>query len=76
MRVLARQVLPGKRVYPHLFRHSYATNALRGGMNPLELQRILGHSTLEMISRVYANLTPGDLYEAQVRIARFLRDES
>ncbi len=57
-------------VHPHLFRHSYATWALRKGMNPLQLQRILGHRDLSMISTVYAHLTPADSYTAMMELLR------
>jgi len=57
-----------RRVYPHLFRHSYATNALRKGMNVLNLQQILGHASLTMISQVYAHLSDDDTYEAALKV--------
>jgi integrase/recombinase XerD len=44
----------------HAFRHSFATNAIRMGMNPLILQRILGHSTITMTMR-YVHLQTDDL---------------
>jgi len=53
-----------KRVYPHLFRHSFATWALGQGMNPVQLKDILGHSTLAMITNVYSHLAPEDAYAA------------
>jgi integrase len=64
---LGKDAKIGKRVYSHLFRHSYATHMLNRGMNPIELQRILGHSSLEMISENYAHLKVGDLYAAMER---------
>jgi integrase/recombinase XerD len=57
-------------VHPHLFRHSYATWALRKGMNPLQLQRILGHADLSMISGVYSHLTATDAYAAMLDLMR------
>lgn len=57
-------------VHPHLFRHSYATWALRKGMNPLQLQRILGHADLSMISGVYSHLTATDAYTAMLDLMR------
>jgi site-specific recombinase XerD len=35
-----------KRVHPHLFRHSFATEALRRRMNVIQLARILGPELL------------------------------
>jgi integrase/recombinase XerC len=57
-------------VHPHLFRHSYATWALRKGMNPLQLQRILGHADLTMISGVYSHLNESDAYTAMMELMR------
>jgi site-specific recombinase XerD len=57
-------------VHPHLFRHSYATWALRRGMNPLQLQQILGHANLSMISTVYSHLTATDAYTAMMALMR------
>lgn len=56
-----------KRVHPHLLRHSFATWQLSRGMNPIQLADILGHSSLVMIHKVYAHLSPGDAYDAMVR---------
>ena len=72
VRNLADRIGMKKRVHPHLFRHSFATEALRRGMNPVQLANILGHTGLRMIERVYSHLTPGDSYDA---IMRFLADD-
>jgi integrase/recombinase XerD len=55
-----------KRVYPHLLRHSFVTNALRGGMNPMLVAQIAGHRSLRMIERVYSHLNADDAYNALV----------
>jgi integrase/recombinase XerD len=68
IRTLGQKVELGKRVYPHLLRHSYATFALQKGMNPIQLAEILGHRSLVMIQNVYAHLSPSDSYEAMAKL--------
>lgn len=48
MRRLAKDVgLEGTRVSPHVFRHTFATQAFAGGADPFALKEILGHRILE-----------------------------
>jgi site-specific recombinase XerD len=54
----------GVHIAPHDLRRTFATLALRAGMNPLHLQGLLGHSTLEMTRR-YVQMVDDDLVEAQ-----------
>jgi integrase/recombinase XerD len=44
----------------HAFRHTFATNYLRKGGSVFHLQKVLGHSSLDM-SRKYAHLSTSDL---------------
>jgi integrase/recombinase XerD len=47
----------------HKFRHTFASRAIADGVDPITLQRVLGHTTLTMVSR-YVHYSPTDLLEA------------
>jgi integrase/recombinase XerD len=59
-----------KRVHPHIFRHSAATYYLQRGMDSLLVAQILGHSSLQMIQKVYSQLSPTDAHAALVAALR------
>lgn len=64
-----------KKITPHVFRHTAATLMLRSGMNPLLVAQVLGHNSLQMITRVYAHLTPTDAHRALMLSLRARRGE-
>lgn len=49
----------------HVLRHTFASHFVMKGGNLLELQKILGHSTIQMTMR-YAHLAPGHLESAKM----------
>jgi integrase/recombinase XerD len=55
-----------KPVYPHILRHSWMTEMLRCGMNPIQLSIIAGAS-VEVINAHYTHLNKSDAYEAMIR---------
>ncbi len=57
---------PGRTL--HAFRHTFAVNYLRRGGSVFHLQKVLGHSTLEMTRR-YANLMTADLQAVHERVS-------
>jgi integrase/recombinase XerD len=52
----------------HAMRHTFAVNYIRRGGSVFHLQKVLGHSTLEMTRR-YANLMTEDLQEIHERVS-------
>jgi len=64
VRKLGRRV--GVDVSPHVLRHWFATEFLRGGGNTLVLRRLLGHVSDELLAR-YAEIAEADLRAAHER---------
>jgi site-specific recombinase XerD len=58
-RLKARADIPG-RCSPHLLRHTFARSYLVNGGDAFSLQRILGHTTLDMVKR-YVALADADV---------------
>ena len=52
----------------HTLRHTFATRCIEAGMNPKTLQKILGHSTLEMTMNLYVHVTDDTI---KTEMARF-----
>ena len=56
----------GKRVSPHIFRHTTATTALQNGMPVQNVSRMLGHSEIET-TMIYAEVKPTDVQRDHMR---------
>jgi len=54
---------------PYMFRHTYCTDlARRDDIDMLELQKLMGHSDLKMISQVYAHIETEDIVKVASKI--------
>lgn len=56
-----------RRVHPHILRHTFATQALKGGMDLTIIQRLLGH-TDPKTTLIYAELQPEAVKYAYERV--------
>lgn len=62
LRLGKKAKISGVRLNPHRFRHTFATQYLVQGGDIFSLQKILGHSSLEVV-RMYVNLITSDILE-------------
>jgi site-specific recombinase XerD len=56
------------KLHPHICRHTFSVRYLVNGGDAFSLQKILGHTTLEM-TRKYVNLASGDVKEKHRRFS-------
>jgi integrase/recombinase XerD len=56
------------RCSPHTFRHTFAKMSVQNGADVFSLQKVLGHTSLEMV-RNYVNLFSSDVMEAHKRFS-------
>ena len=55
---------------PHTFRHTFATRAIENDMNPKTLQRILGHSSLQMTMNLYCHVSDDTLFDEMKKMEK------
>lgn len=54
----------GIAVHPHMLRHTHATELLRSGMEPMYVQKRLGHASIQTTLSTYSHLDTNDLKAA------------
>jgi integrase/recombinase XerD len=64
IRALAKNADISRRVYPHMFRHTYITELLRRGVDATKIRRVVGHSSTYLIDTVYGHLVESDLADS------------
>lgn len=58
---------------PHRFRHTFASDMIRGGMSLPALMKLMGHSDIQT-TLIYINVTPQDVYLQYARaVAQHIR---
>lgn len=61
----------GRRIFPYLLRHTFATGACLAGVPKTAVKELLGHSSAsEMLDLIYSNPSLGQLQESVSRLTR------
>ena len=70
-RLMTDAGVDARRAHPHVFRHTYAVRAVRVGMPPMMLARLLGHSS-PTVTMVYYHLLGSDVrpFVERMRVLR------
>ena len=56
VRIIGKRSNIGRNLYPHLIRHTTATDALKRGMNITDVQAMLGHAKIDT-TMIYAKIS-------------------
>ena len=68
-----RRVTDVSKANPHRFRHTFATDMLRGGISLPALMHLMGHSKIQT-TMVYVQITPQEVYQQYARaVAQHIR---
>lgn len=65
-KIARKAKIEGVRMSPHTLRHTFATSYIRNGGDPFSLQKLLGHSSMEIVM-VYVHAVGKNLREAHAR---------
>ncbi len=62
VRLKQRSQITGKRISPHIFRHTFAIRYLKLGRDPFSLQELLGHEDMATV-KLYMHMNDEDIQE-------------
>lgn len=61
-----------EKITPHTLRHTFATRCIEAGMKPKTLQKILGHSNINMTMNLYVHVTDDEKAKEMEKFEKLL----
>ena len=71
-----KNIIPNKKLSPHVFRHTRAVHLLDHGINIVYIQELLGHSSVETTQKFYAKVIEKTKFEAIEKVTPNYRNEN
>ena len=62
-----------KNITPHSLRHTFATRGLESGIELIVMQKLLGHSSLQMTSDIYTHVLPEKKHDSMSKLEEVIK---
>ncbi len=72
IRNLGKRAALGKKIHPHILRHTFGTYLIWAGVDPRTVQEMMGHDDLETTLKYYSAVTQERMRQAHTELGNFI----